>query len=182
MASVPGLGLIQVYTGPGKGKTSAACGAVLRAAGHGLRVCFMQFLKAPDEPSGELYILRELAPRVSVMRFEGQRAPFTAGSQEARAALEASTMEAVREASGILKEGDFDLVVLDELNVVVAAGLVQLERVLEMLGSRRPGTEVIVTGRGAAQGLIEKADLVTEMLEVKHPHHDGTVARQGIEL
>ncbi len=181
MAPVRGLGLLQVYTGPGKGKTSAACGAVLRAVGHGLRVCFIQFLKAPGEPSGELHILRELAPRVSVMRFDGQRAPFTVSGREARASLEESTVKAVREAGGILKEGVFDLVVLDELNVVLDEGLVQLEDVLEMLAGRHPGTEVIVTGRGAMQGLIEKADLVTEMLEVKHPHHDGIAARQGIE-
>jgi len=168
-------GLLQVYTGNGKGKTTAALGLALRMSGHGGRVAVIQFMKGWDF-YGEIEALK----RIPGLRHErtgtpdyvrrGQESPVD--RSEAKRGLDLA-----RECLG----GEFDLVVLDELNVVLDFGLLELEPVLEMLRSRPPHVEVLVTGRGAPQALLEAADLVTEMKEVRHPYTKGVVSRRGID-
>ncbi|NLI96037.1 MAG: cob(I)yrinic acid a,c-diamide adenosyltransferase [Synergistaceae bacterium] len=168
-------GLLQVYTGNGKGKTTAALGLALRMSGHGGRVAVIQFMKGWDF-YGEIEALK----RIPGLRHErtgtpdyvrrGQESPVD--RSEAKRGLDLA-----RECLG----GEFDLVVLDELNVVLDFGLLELEPVMELLRSRPPHVEVLVTGRGAPQALLEAADLVTEMREVRHPYTKGVVSRRGID-
>jgi cob(I)alamin adenosyltransferase len=169
-------GLVQIFTGDGKGKTSAALGAVLRALGHGLRVYFVFFMKG-DYPYGEFSILSKL-PNVDTARF-GLRTfcdPTNVKPEEREQARLA--LAAAREA---MLSGKYDLVVLDEVNVAVAWKLVELDEVIRLLKDKPPNVELILTGRNADTRLVQMADLVTEMLKIKHPYDEGIVARKGIE-
>lgn len=178
-------GLVQVYTGDGKGKTSAAMGAVLRAVGQGLRVCIIQFLKG-GAPSGEVKALAALKESVEIHRFgrkpeEGQdfawvdaEKPLSEDLREAKAALQHS-YEAIN-------SGRYDLVVLDEVNLASAWGLVEEEEVLRLVAARPDHVEVILTGRAAPKCLIACAGLVTDMVCVKHPFEEGAEARKGVEI
>jgi cob(I)alamin adenosyltransferase len=166
------VGLVQVYTGEGKGKTTAAFGLALRAAGRGLRVKVIQFLKGRE--SGEVIAARRLG--IEVAQFGGPGwvdLKNPAPSEHERAA---QALAAAREALGAV-----DLLVLDEANVALAAGLLQVEEVLELLEGRPQGVEVVLTGRRAPVELVARADLVTEMLAIKHPYAEGVSAREGIE-
>ncbi len=169
-------GLVQVYTGKGKGKTSAALGLSVRAAGHGLRVMFIQFMKGRFD-YGELSSLRSL-PGISLVQFgrDSFVNPESPEPEDIRAARDA--LEAGLDA---LSSGDYDLVVLDEINVALGYNLVSLEDVVRLLDSRPPNVELVMTGRYAHPEVIRRADLVTEMLDVKHPFDDGIPARRGIE-
>ena len=165
-------GLVQVYTGDGKGKTSAAVGAAVRALGRGLRVCLIQFLKGGEE-SGEMRALRELG-HVTVRRFgadwreRARQDPewWKAPPSEQERAL---TQEGLRFAGQIISAGEHDLVILDEINVACAKGLLATEDIAALVTNRPSHVEIILTGRGAPPALLEAADLVTEMKEVKHP-------------
>ncbi len=170
-------GLVQIFTGDGKGKTSAALGAVLRALGHGLRVYFVFFMKG-DYPYGERNILSKL-PNIEVISF-GHKDCFVdlanikpEEKEQARQALAAA-----REA---MLSGSYDLIVLDEVNVAVAFKLVELDEVIKLIDDKPPNVELILTGRKADTKLVQLADLVTEMLKIKHPYDVGVVARKGIE-
>jgi cob(I)alamin adenosyltransferase len=166
-------GQLHVYTGDGKGKTTAALGLALRACGAGLRVCVLQFAKG--RPCSELAALARLGVRVA--RF-GQ-AHFIRGEPdpEDRAAARAGLEEARQALTG----GAYDVVVLDEASVAVQCGLFSANALLEVLAARRPEVEAVVTGRGAHPKLIECADLVTEMRNIRHYYHHGVPARKGIE-
>jgi len=169
-------GCIQVYTGDGKGKTTCALGLSLRAVGQGLKVFFLQFLKGQD--TGELAAAARLAPDFTIRTFGrvglvNLKAPAPRDRELARQALEL--------AKEIILAGRHDVVVLDEINVALAYGLVPLEEVLELLKNRPPRVEVVLTGRGAPPELVELADLVTEMRPVKHYWEVGVTARRGIE-
>ena len=169
-------GLVQIFTGDGKGKTSAALGTVLRALGHGLRVCIVAFMKG-DYPYGEWNVLSKL-PNVEIARF-GFRTftdPANIKPEEREQARQA--LAAAREA---MLSGKYDLVVLDEVNVAVAWKLVELDEVLGLIGDKPPGVELILTGRHADARLVKQADLVTEMVNIKHPYEKGIKARKGIE-
>ncbi len=169
-------GLVQVFTGDGKGKTSAALGEVIRALGHGLRVYIAFFMKG-DYPYGERNILSKL-PNVKMASF-GSREFINPADvkpeerEEARRALAAA-----REA---MLSGDYDLVVLDEVNLAVAWKLVELDEVIKLISDKPQNVELILTGRKADTKLIQRADLVTEMLKIKHPYDEGVMARRGIE-
>lgn len=168
--------LVQVFTGDGKGKTSAALGTVLRAAGHGLKVYLVFFMKG-DYPYGEDGVL-EGVPNVTVARF-GHRGfvdPANIKPEEKEQAQAA--LAACRQA---MLSGNCDLVVLDEVNVAVAWGLVALDDVISLVREKPPGVELILTGRHADERLIELADLVTEMVNIKHPYDRGMPARKGID-
>lgn len=169
-------GLVQIFTGDGKGKTSAAIGAVIRALGHGLRVYIVFFMKG-ESPSGERDILSQL-PNVTMGSFgsEGFVDPANikpADKEQARKALAAA-----RQA---MLEGNYDMVVLDEVNVAVAFNLVELGEVLKFINDKPERVELILTGRRADSKLVQSADLVTEMLKIKHPYDEGMTARGGIE-
>lgn len=169
--------LVQVYTGDGKGKTTAAVGLAVRAAGRELRVCFVQFVKG-GERSGELDPLERLGVRV-VRPAERSTGLLEGGiTPEDRAAAERA-WDAAEEALG---SGEYDVVVLDEVCVAVRAGLGDAKRLLAALDGRPDGVEVVCTGRGAPTELVERADLVTEMCAVKHPLASGVPARRGIDF
>jgi precorrin-6A/cobalt-precorrin-6A reductase len=169
-------GLLQVYTGDGKGKTTAAVGQALRARGAGLSVAFIQFVKGGRE-SSELAPLR--AAGVGVVRPAGVRSGLLRGAvtDEDRAAA-ATAWAAAGEA---LSDPACDLVVLDELHAALRHGLVELDEVLAVLAARPPHQEVVTTGRSAPEGLLAAAALVTEMIPVRHPYPD-IPARRGVEL
>ncbi len=164
---------LQIYTGPGKGKTTAALGLTLRAAGAGWKVCFLQFLKG--RPSSELRLLARL-PGVRVRRFGRAgwvRRPLARDAAEARRGL--------KELGRALRSGDYDLVVADELCVCVTLGLLPEAEVLEAVRARPAGVELVLTGRGATPRLRDAADLVTDMRAVRHYFTRGARARRGIE-
>jgi len=171
-----GLGLVQLYTGDGKGKTTAALGLALRAAGHGLRTYIAQFMKGQDY--GELHSAPLLAPYVTIEPL-GQLA-FVRADQitPEDIALVQRGLERVRQ---VLVGGAYQIVVLDEINMAIYFGLATVEQVLEIIRSRPAGIELVLTGRRAPQELIDAADLVTEMREIKHPYQKGVLARRGIE-
>ena len=171
-----GRGLVYIFTGDGKGKTSAALGVVLRALGHGLRVYIAYFMKG-DYPYGERHILSQL-PNVNFASF-GFRAftdPANVKPEEIEQARQA--LAAGREA---MLSGNYDLVVLDEVNVAVAWKLVELDEVIRLIGDKPQNVELILTGRQADTKLVQLADLVTEMLNIKHPYDRGVLARKGID-
>ncbi len=169
-------GLIQVYTGDGKGKTTAALGLALRAAGHGLKTCIIQFMKGWSF-YGELGSV-EMIPDITLHQFG--RSEFVYKDRldpedisQARQALDHTRQ--------IMESGDCDLLVLDEINVALDFGLIGLEEVLALLESKPQQVELILTGRNAHPDVICRADLVTEMREVKHPYTKGVQGRKGIE-
>ena len=170
-------GYIQVYTGNGKGKTTAALGLALRAAGHGFKTFIGQFLKG--RPSGEIEAARRLSPLVRIEQFgrEGfilvKDGPDDEDVTKARAGL-ARSLEA-------MLSGDYRIVVLDEINTAVHFGLVPESEVLALLDRKPAGVELVLTGRYAPDSFLERADLVTEMTERKHYHSQGVKARDGIE-
>ena len=175
-AEPSGRGLVQIFTGDGKGKTSAALGVVLRALGRGLRVCIIVFMKG-DYPYSEWEFLSKV-PGVKIARF-GFRA-FTDPAnikpeekEQARLALVAA-----REA---MLGGNYDLVMLDEVNIAVAWKLVELDEVVGMVQDKPEEVELILTGRQADAKLVDMADLVTECVKIKHPYDKGIMARPGID-
>ena len=165
---------MQVYTGNGKGKTTAAIGLAVRAVGAGMRVYFAQFLKSGDY--SEKNVLEALDNLV--LRQYGAGGFITRRPSAEDRAAAARGLEEAREA---LKGGAYDLVVLDEANVACGLGLITADDILSLLRDRPGTTELVVTGRNAAPELIEAADLVTEMKEVKHYFTAGVPARKGIE-
>lgn len=171
-------GLIQVYTGDGKGKTTAALGLALRAVGQGLKVLMIQFVKG-KRPTGELLMAQRLAPdlRIKPMGrdgFIGQEGPGAKDMEQAK--------EALGEARKALSEKLCDVLILDEINVAVSLGLLSQEAVLDVIGCRPPDMELILTGRGAPKAFLERADLVTTMEPTKHYFDQGQEARVGIEF
>jgi len=169
-------GLVQVYTGDGKGKTSAAFGLALRAIGRGLKVYIIQFIKGGFD-YGELYVVNEL-PNLTLRAF-GRGRFVTAKPPEAEDVKYAQ--EAFQLAKEIVLGGKYNLVILDEINVALDLKLIRLEEVLKMMKSKPRKVELILTGRHAPNEIVEAADLVTEMKEVKHPFSRGFQARKGIE-
>ena len=173
------LGLIQIYTGTGKGKTTAAIGAGIRAVGQGLRVHMIQFLKGGDNfpPYGEVRALEQI-PRFTLEQF-GPSHFIEPGaiSDEDRKIVR----RGLQQAGEVLSSGDYDLVILDEINVVLHLGMATLQEILDLLDRKATQTEVILTGRGAPEALFERADLVSRIDAVKHPFDKGIKARPGIE-
>lgn len=169
-------GMVQVFTGNGKGKTSAALGAVLRALGHGLRVYIVFFMKG-KYPYGEFSTLTKL-PNVDVASFGFRCLTDMANIKPEEIEQAKLAMSAAREAT---LSGNYDLVVLDEVNVAVAKKLIELNEVVKLIGDKPRNVELILTGRYADAKLIELADLVTEMVKLKHPYDKGVPARKGIE-
>lgn len=176
MAASNELGRVHVITGPGKGKTTAAFGLALRAAGHGLRVCIVQFMKS-GEVTGELLAARKL-PGIEVSQFGTGRFIGPGGPTEDDRARARDGLVFVE---GVLKARGCDLLVLDEMNTAVHFGLLTAEQVLAVLGSRGEGVEVVLTGRDAPAEFVRYADYVSDVGSVKHPYEKGTKARKGIE-
>ncbi|MFA5309224.1 MAG: cob(I)yrinic acid a,c-diamide adenosyltransferase [Dehalococcoidales bacterium] len=170
-------GLVQVFTGGGKGKTTAALGTVVRAAGHGLKIGIIFFIKGKSS-IGEYRTLAGL-PNVKVQSF-GLR-QFIYKNNEINPAEKAEAEAALAAARAAVTGGEFDLLVLDEINMAVDFKLVRAEDVLGLIRDKPTRLELILTGRNADSRIIEAADLVTEMVKIKHPYDRGIKARKGIE-
>ena len=166
---------IQIYTGNGKGKTTAALGLSLRASGHGLNTYFGQFMKG--QHYGELTALRN-HPHITIEQYGDMRCIHRDEVTPRHISLAGDGLRAVH---GAMVSGEYDIVVLDEINVAIWFGMVTVEEVIDVLKDRPENVEVILTGRFAPEKLIEAADLVTEMTEVKHYYQKGIQARDGIE-
>jgi len=168
-------GFVQIYTGDGKGKTTAALGLAIRAAGAGLRVFIAQFLKC--SASSELKSLSRLAPEITILQYG--RPSFIEGkpTPEDIAAAE----RGLREARTAMLSGKYDVLILDEINIAIHFHILSIESVLSLIDEKPEGVELILTGRNADSRLIARADLVTEMRNVKHYFKKGIPARTGIE-
>jgi cob(I)alamin adenosyltransferase len=188
--------LVQLYTGDGKGKTTAALGLALRAAGHGFKVRIIQFMKGATY-YGELYSVEKLAPEVEIYQFgRGCRIQdsikeglakcdncmecFVTKGSVTRTDLELAA-EAYVLALKTLKHAQADIVILDELTNAIFFDLLTVEDCLKLIRARAEGVEVVITGRDAPAELVAEADLVTEMKMIKHPFKKGITARRGIE-
>ena len=169
-------GYVQLYTGDGKGKTSAALGLALRAAGAGLPVFIAQFAKG--RPSAERAALARLAPLVEVRPFG--RPGFVTGAPAPEDI--AAAREGLDCARSVLAEGRRRVVILDEAATAAALGLLDVEALLALIDAKPPGVELVITGRNADERLAARADLVTEMRAVKHYFAAGVPAREGIEF
>jgi cob(I)alamin adenosyltransferase len=175
-------GLVQVYTGDGKGKTTAAFGLALRAAGQGNKVLIYQFLKPPSLDVGERFALQLGAVRIRVEALEETWDTAKSLADEEKVAR---TRAAIRGALARLTETAekrfYDVIVLDEIVFCLEKGLARLEDIKLLVERRDRAVELILTGRGAGAELIDLADLVTEMKKIKHPFDRGVTARRGIE-
>ncbi len=169
-------GLVIVNTGKGKGKTTAAMGLLLRAWGQGLRVCMLQFIKARTANWGEEKAARKMGMEMIPL---GGGFTWLSDNIEHDKALAREGWEICRQK---MLSGNFDLVVLDELTYVLKYGWLSWEDVRDTLDQRPAGMHVVVTGRYAPPELVAYADLVSEIIEVKHPYHTGVKAQKGIEF
>jgi cob(I)alamin adenosyltransferase len=172
-----GKGYVQVYTGNGKGKTTASLGLALRAAGHGLKTVIIQFMKGWID-YGELAGVRMLAPYVEIHQagrdtFVNRKNPDPEDVRLARQGFELAKETILGRRA--------DIVVLDEINCAVDFGLLPVDEVLELVRNKPDGMELVLTGRGAPREIVDAADLVTEMREVKHYYAKGVDARTGVE-
>ncbi|MCP3678275.1 MAG: cob(I)yrinic acid a,c-diamide adenosyltransferase [Deltaproteobacteria bacterium] len=174
-------GLIQIYTGEGKGKTTASIGLAVRAAGQGKRVLFVQFFKEDTVQSGEKEIFRNHISQIELIRSNIRHPMFTKGRTD-EAALRLSIEDTFMVVKEKIADGRIDLLVLDEMNCVVSGGWIPVEEMEEFLQGRPEGLEVVLTGRDAPVELVMMADYVTEMLKIKHPFDNGVKARRGIEF
>lgn len=168
-------GYVHVYTGDGKGKTTAAIGLAIRAAGHDRWTYIGQFMKGQEY--GELAALEHL-PQVTIEQYGDQGC---IRKEEVTPKHITDAMAGLERAREALLSGRHDVVVLDEVNVALWFGLLEEEAVLELVEARPAGVELVLTGRRAPQTILDRADLVTEMREVKHYYTDGVLARKGIE-
>lgn len=200
------LGLVQVYTGNGKGKTSIALGIALRAIGQNLKVYIVQFLKG-GAYTGEFIAATNFLPQIRIKQFGKQcikekkqlklegangfphlnyvredvecgecRECFLNDNEQKMLAI-----EAFEHAKGVVNSGDYDLVVLDEINNCMDKTLVNVDAVLELIKNKPANVELVLTGRNAPKEIIDAADLVTSMDEVKHPMQKGVLGRRGVE-
>jgi cob(I)alamin adenosyltransferase len=168
-------GYIQIYTGNGKGKTTAALGLSLRAVCAGKKVFFGQFIKGMNY--SELDAGKYL-PGFDLQQFGTDSFIFEKPGPEDMAAAR----EGLKRAEEVLVSGEYDIVVLDEVNLAVHYGMITAAELIDILDKRYEKVEVVLTGRYAHCSLIEKADLVTEMKEIKHYYDEGVMAREGIEF
>lgn len=175
-------GLIQIYTGKGKGKTTAAFGLALRAAGHGGKVLIYQFLKPANLDSGEREFIRTHCEKIAVRCLDEPWDMFK--SMKDNAAIQRvkkAIHEAMQELQTAAHEKYYDVIVLDEIVFCLNQNLVSLEDIKQLIENRDERVELVLTGRGASQELMDMADLVTEMRLIKHPYDTGIGARKGIE-
>jgi len=172
----PFRGLVQIFTGDGKGKTSAALGTAVRALGRGLRICIVVFMKG-DYPYSEWKFLTDV-PGIEIARFGF--VTFTNPD-----AVKPEEKEQAEKALAFTREsmlsGKYDLVIMDEVNVASSWGLIDIEDVVKLIQDKPDGVELILTGRNADKRLVELADMVSEIRKIKHPYDKGILARKGID-
>lgn len=168
-------GQVQVYTGDGKGKTTAALGLSLRACGAGWRVLIGQFIKARE--TSELRLFRKRLPEVTIEQYGRGMIRGSVTTED-----QAAARQGINRLSEQMVRGEYDLVIADEINVALAKGLIPLEAVLNLIRDKPAHVELVLTGRNAPPSILDHADLVTEMRCVKHYQASGVPAREGIEL
>ncbi|MDH3611235.1 MAG: cob(I)yrinic acid a,c-diamide adenosyltransferase [Nitrosopumilus sp.] len=173
-------GLTIVYTGKGKGKTTAALGIALRATGYDKKICMIQFIKGSWH-YGEMISSKRLEPEFEMVAigkgFVGIIDDKTSKEEHAEVAS-----EAIKISTNKIQSGNYDIVILDEVNYAINLGLVKLEDVLNLIKSKPPSLDLVLTGNYAKDEIIELADLVTEMKEIKHPFQQGKKAKKGIDF
>ena len=170
-------GFIQIYTGNGKGKTTAAIGLAVRAAGHGMKSYIVQFMK--DHPYGEIESLKKLSQWITLEQFGNDEFVLKREHPD-RKDIEVAKKGFERAREKMLS-GEYDIVILDEVCVAIYFRLLKVNEVLKLIEEKPTHVELILTGRYCPQELHEKADLVTDMKEVKHYYQKGIIARKGIE-
>jgi cob(I)alamin adenosyltransferase len=182
-------GLVQVYTGEGKGKTTAALGLAWRALGQGLKVCFIQFMKGKiksgEELSTEVFGDNLTFTSISAeMRGQGRKSSSEGSwwTKPVGDADRAAAQKAIAYTRKALKSGDYDMVICDEINVACHMGLISVEDILSLIREKPSHVELVLTGRNAGKEAIAAADLVTEMRPIKHPFQQDMPARKGIEF
>lgn len=171
------LGLVMVNTGPGKGKTTSALGLALRAIGHGHRVKMIQFMKG-DPHFGEL-LIRDRLPELEIEQYGLDRFVDPKDPEPEQIARAAAGYEAARRA---IASGEYNVVILDEANVAMAFNLIPTDGIVELLRAKPAHVEVIITGRDAPQAILDVADYVNLVTDVKHPYTKNVPARVGIEF
>lgn len=172
-------GLIHIYTGEGKGKTTAAFGLAMRAAGHDKKVLIMQFLKSIKKDSGEIALAKKF--NIKVIKFKEQTSPLF-DSKVKLSELRMSIKKAINVSVKEIKSNSYDLIIMDEFNTLLSNGFATIEDVNNLLEVKPERLELVFTGRGAPKELIKIADYVTEMKMIKHPFNSGVKARKGIEF
>ena len=172
-------GYVQVYTGDGKGKTTAALGLGLRAVGRGLKVVMFQFLKGA--PSGELESTPLLEGRFKIIRLAETKKFFGSMIETEKAELKTRLQAELKQVEDVLAGSACDILILDEIMAAYHGGLISLEEILSLIDRKPPTMELILTGRSAPEAIIARADLVTEMRPIKHYMDKGVPARIGIE-
>jgi cob(I)alamin adenosyltransferase len=176
-------GLVQIYTGDGKGKTTAAFGLALRAAGQGNKVLIYQFLKPPSLDIGERFALQLGAVRI---RVEALDVPWDMSKslkdEQTVNEVRAKIREVLSRIAQTAEKRFYDVLVLDEIIFCLSKNLARFEDIKRIIDKRAPGVEIVLTGRDASKELIEIADLVTEFKNIKHPFDKGIPARRGIEF
>jgi len=168
------LGLVHIYTGNGKGKTTAAFGLAVRMLGRGGKVIILQFMKAP-KAYGEQVKIAECGAVIE--SFGLPRFVHGKPTEEDIAAAK----RALERAREVVSSGEWDLVILDEICVALGFGMISIDEVKELVAKKAPHTELVLTGRYCPEELFELADYVTEMKELKHPYQRGVLARKGVE-
>ncbi|MFQ6106904.1 MAG: cob(I)yrinic acid a,c-diamide adenosyltransferase [Thermoplasmata archaeon] len=174
---VSDLGLIQVYTGTGKGKTTASLGLAMRACGHGFKVYMIQFMKGSID-YGELRVAEKIEG-LTIEQFG--RPEFVDKDSPAEEDVKLAR-EALNRAREVISSGKYEIVILDEVNVAIEWNLIQLDDVIDILKQKPEDVEVILTGRYARKEIIEMADLVSEVREIKHPFKRGVHSRVGVDF
>ena len=194
-------GLVQVFTGNGKGKTSASLGIALRAVGQGLSVYMIQFMKSGE--TGEMFAIKKYLPKmklvqfgkdalnekqVKIFEFDGKGAITPSGPKNGKYYVflpdreeQEPSRRALEHAFHVAMSKKFDIIILDEINCALDKGLVSVEEVIKLIDERPVNVELILTGRGCPQEIQNKADLVSNIQEVKHPFNKGILARRGID-
>ena len=169
------FGLVQIYTGGGKGKTTASLGLAVRAAGHNFKIAIIHFMKIWDY--GEVKSLKKLGIdlfRYGTTELIDPKNPSPIDYEEAE--------KAILKAEKLIEKSDYDILILDEINVAVDFSLIPIKRVVDLLDKKPDNLELVLTGRNCPQELIERADLVSVIDEIKHPYQGGMEARKGIEF
>jgi len=170
--------MIEVYTGDGKGKTTAAIGLAIRAIGHALKVCYIYFHKDPDKwGNGEYDTLRKLG--IEVFGFAKKHPHFFKDVDPND--IRRDCLKGLRFVKKIYKENKYNLLILDEINISLRDGFLKEEEILEILEKKPKNLELVLTGRDFPESLVEKVDLVSEIKNIKHPYNKGIKGRKGIE-
>lgn len=173
-------GLVHIYTGDGKGKTTAAVGLGTRAYGRGYKVLFIQFLKS--EPSGEVMTFEKLEPAIQCYRTKKVKGFFFTMNEEQKKDMKDTEQQALDYAVKEAAEGKWDMIILDEILGSLSNNLIPIEQVEAFIRNKPEDLELILTGRGAPKSLIELADYVSEIKALKHPYEKGVNSREGIEF